>query len=152
MDKALTLAVRMFKDHVKPGPRAVVLLTSGPQDMNAWSAMEDPIRKLEKLGARIFVVSIGSNVPYSQIRRLVNSSNDIFQIPSFLGLQSEIHAIGRHISLTPGLSKASAFFGAILFYSSLLRIDRLTSYILFSHYRPCDITDYKPYNFLFVFS
>ena len=102
MDEAFIVAVRMFKDHVKPGPRAVVLLTSGPQAMNAWSALKDPIRKLEKLGARIFVVSIGSNVSYSQIRRLVNSSNDIFQIPSFLRLQSEIHAIGRHISLTPG--------------------------------------------------
>lgn len=102
MDEALTLAVRMFKDHIKPGPRAVVLFTSGPQDVKASSALEDPTRQLEKLGARIFVVSIGSNVPYSQIRRLVNSSKDIFQIPSFLRLQNEIHAIGRHISLTPG--------------------------------------------------
>ncbi|XP_068690493.1 collagen alpha-3(VI) chain-like [Montipora foliosa] len=103
MDRALRLAVRMFKDHLKPGPRAVVLFTSGPQDTNtSLSFLERPIKQLANLGARIHVVAIGSKVPYSQVSRLVNSSDDVFQISSFVRLQYEVHAIGRHISLTKG--------------------------------------------------
>ena len=108
MDRALRLAVRMFKDHLKPGPRAVVLFTSGPQDLNtSLSFLERPIKQLANLGARIHVVAIGSKVPYSQVSRLVNSSDDVFQISSFVRLQYEIHAIGRHISLTKGEFKRS---------------------------------------------
>ena len=102
MDKALRLAVRMFRDHVRPGPRAVVLFTSGPQEITESTDLDGPIKQLENLNARIYVVAIGPEVPYREVRSLVNDSNDVIQIPSFLKLQYELHAIGRHISLTQG--------------------------------------------------
>ena len=102
MDKALRLAVRMFRDHVRPGPRAVVLFTSGPQEITESTDLDGPIKQLEYLNARIYVVAIGPEVPYREVRALVNDSDDVIQIPSFLKLQHELHAIGRHISLTQG--------------------------------------------------
>lgn len=103
MDKALRLAVRMLKDHVKPGPRAVVLFTSGPQSINESADLDGATKQLERLGARIYVIAIGAKVSYREIRNLVNTSDDLIQIPSFIKLQSEIHAVGRHISRTQGV-------------------------------------------------
>ena len=102
MDKALQLAVRMFRDHVGPGPRVVVLFTSGPQLVTESSDLDGPVKQLENLGARIYVIAIGPAVPYREVRSLVNTSDDVIQISSFFELQSELHAVGRYISLTQG--------------------------------------------------
>ena len=101
MDTALQMAVRMFRDHGKPAPRAVLLFTSGPQ-LTDLDQLEAARKRLENLGARIYVIAIGPSVVYREVARLVNSSSDVIQIPSFIDLQSEIHAVGRHVSLVQG--------------------------------------------------
>ena len=102
MDKALRLAVRMFRDHVRPGPRAVVLFTSGPQNITESVDLDGAVKQLELLGARIYVIAIGNQVRSHEVRSLVNSSDDVIKIPSFFQLMTELHAIGRHIVLTHG--------------------------------------------------
>lgn len=101
MDKALELAVRMFRYQREPAPKTVILFTSGPQatDVEQLKRVKE---QLEKMGARIYVVAIGPSVVYRQVEGLVNSSGDVIQVSSFIALQSEIHAVGRHVSLQQG--------------------------------------------------
>lgn len=101
MDKALEMAVRMFRYHQRPAPKTVLLFTSGPQATDG-DQLKGPREQLEKLGARIYVVAIGPSVVYRQVEGLVNSSSDVIQVPSFISLQSKIHAVGRHVSLQQG--------------------------------------------------
>ena len=101
MDKALEMAVRMFRYHQRPAPKTVLLFTSGPRATDG-DQLKGPREQLEKLGARIYVVAIGPSVVYRQVESLVNSSSDVIQVPSFIALQSKIHAVGRHVSLHQG--------------------------------------------------
>lgn len=101
MDKALSMAVRMFRYHNRVAPRVVILFTSGPQ-LTDLDQLNDIRKQLENLGARIYVVAIGPTVVNSQIARLVNNSGDIIRMLSFMDLQSEIHYVGRHVSLLQG--------------------------------------------------
>ena len=101
MDDALQMAVRMFRYRRQPAPKTVILFTSGPQATDV-DQLKEAREQLEKIGARIYVVAIGSSVVYRQVEGLVNSSSDVIQVPSFIGLQSEIHAVGRHVSLQQG--------------------------------------------------
>ena len=120
MDRALKMAVRMFRDHEKPAPRAVILFTSGPQRTNL-DQLEEARKQLENLGARIYVIAIGPSVVYREVVRLVNSSSDVIQVPTFMDLQSEIHAVGRHVSLRQGeprkLGHVLAFYTSNINYS-----------------------------------
>lgn len=102
MDRALRMAVRMLRDHVKPGPRAIVLFTSGPDNVTASYDIDGAVKQLEIGGARIYVVAIGPNVRNYQVRPLVNSSDDVIKISTFLKLYSELHMVGRYIALTQG--------------------------------------------------
>ena len=102
MDKALEMAVRMFRYHRQPAPRTVILFTSGPQATTYVNQLSGAREQLEKLGARIYVVAIGPSVVYRQVEGLVNGSSDVIQVSSFMALQSEIHAVGRHVSLQQG--------------------------------------------------
>lgn len=113
MDTALQMAVRMFSDHEKPAPRAVILFTSGPQKTDL-DQLEEARKQLEKLGARIYVIAIGPSVVYRDVVRLVNSSSDVIQVPSFIDLQSEIHAVGRHVSLRQGKQRKLVYVMAML--------------------------------------
>ena len=101
MDKALLMAVRMFKNHNEVAPRAVILFTSGPHS-GTLDQLKSASKRVKMIGARIYVVAIGSSVDDSQIGGLVNSSGDIRELPSFMDLQSEIHFVGRHVSLLQG--------------------------------------------------
>ena len=101
MDKALEMAVRMFRYHQRTAPKTVILFTSGPQPTDV-DQLKGAGEELKKLGARIYVVAIGPSVVYRQVEGLVNSSSDVIQVPSFIALQSEIHTIGRHVSLQQG--------------------------------------------------
>lgn len=101
MDKALEMAVRMFRYHQRPAPKTVLLFTSGPQATDG-DQLKGPREQLVKLGARIYVVAIGPSVVYRQVEGLVSSSSDVIQVPSFISLQSKIHAVGRHVSLQQG--------------------------------------------------
>ena len=102
MDKALRMAVRMLRDHVKPGPRAVVLFTSGPDNVTASYDVDGAVKQLEIGSARIYVVAIGPKVRNYQVRPLVNSSDDVIKISTFLKLYSELHMVGRYIALAQG--------------------------------------------------
>ena len=100
MDDALRMAVRMFR-YRRQQPKTVILFTSGPQATDV-DQLEGAKEQLEKIGARIYVVAIGPSVVYRQVEGLVNSSSDVIKVPSFIALQSEIHAVGRHVSLQQG--------------------------------------------------
>lgn len=101
MDDALQMAVRMFRYRRQPAPKTVILFTSGPQATDV-DQLKEAREQLEKIGARIYVVAIGPSVVYRQVEGLVNSSSDVIQVPSFIALQSEIHGVGRHVSLQQG--------------------------------------------------
>ena len=102
MDKALEMAVRMFRYHRQTAPKTVILFTSGPQATTHVDKLKGAREELEKIGARIYVVAIDPAVVYRQVVGLVNTSSDVIQVPSFIALQSEIHAVGRHVSLQQG--------------------------------------------------
>lgn len=128
MDKALRLAVRMFRDHYRPGPRAVVLFTSGPQDITEPADLDGPSKQLDQLGARTYVVAIGPEVRYHEVVGLVNTSSDVIQIPSFLRLQYELHAIGRHISLTQGMYEGYLY--GVFCFANITKRERKLNLVL----------------------
>lgn len=101
IDQALLMAARMFRHHDEVAPRAVILFTSGPH-AGTLDQLKSASKRVTDLGALIYVVAIGPSVANSQIEELVSSSDDIKKLPSFMDLQSEIHFVGRYVSLQQG--------------------------------------------------
>ena len=104
MDLALKRAARTFRDHSRTGPRIVLLFTAGPQLPAEADQLRVASKQLKSLGVKTYIIAIGPSVNLFELSGLVNSSNDILQISTFLDLQSEVHAVGRYVSGSLGMS------------------------------------------------
>lgn len=97
IDNALGAATRLVKQARSEVPKLVVLLTTGRQGPGAISVSE-AVRPLNQLGAKTFVVALGSEADPRTLLPAVESSKDLTLVKSFGDLRLRAPALSRYIA------------------------------------------------------
>ena len=98
MDEALNAAKDMLRREKSPARSIVILLTAGRQaPRHQGLLVRDSSKEVRNLGAEIYVITIGSEASFDELRPIVAEPEDIYQLGSFDYLQREAHPIGRDI-------------------------------------------------------
>lgn len=84
IDKALAYAARLFTAARSGVPKVMVLITSGRRD--SVNPLDVASRPLKDIGAKSFIVAIGTFPDIRALRLVVSGYKDIFRVPSFLSL------------------------------------------------------------------
>lgn len=101
MDLALEAAIKELNKGRRSVPKIVLLLTGGRQESGA-KPLSQFVQPLRDLGARAYVVVIGSDVAVNELIPLVESTEDVFSVSSFDLLQSHVRPISNQIIEPPG--------------------------------------------------
>lgn len=95
IDKALTYAARLFTAARSGVPKVTVLITSGRRD--SVNSLGVASRPLKDIGAKSFIVAIGTLPNIRDLRLVVSGNNDIFRVSSFLNLPRIERSFPHHI-------------------------------------------------------
>lgn len=105
IDRALTLAVgELQREGRQSVPKLVVLLTAGRQfPASDAVSLERASKPLRDMGAKTYVVALGSQPSTQELTPVVGRPEDIFAVRSYDNLRPRAHPIASE--LTRGLSK-----------------------------------------------
>ena len=99
MDEALNAASNMLRREKSPVRSIVILLTAGRQSqLHRGLPVRNSSKELRNVGAEMYVITIGSEASYEELRPIVAEPEDIYQVGSFDYLQREAQPIGQDIS------------------------------------------------------
>ena len=102
IDRALQAASGSF-DNSKPGnEKVVVLLAAGRQ--SGGKTLKDSVQSLRTIGAKTYVIAIGSQVSLPELTPVVERHNDVIQVPAFDELVPRTDSIANQIANRNGLS------------------------------------------------
>ena len=96
IDRALTAAARRLAGQDRPVHKDVVLITVGKQSRDA-SSLAVAVQPLVALGARVFVVAVGSGPDLSALSKAVERRADIMPLPRFDDLNAQALTISDYI-------------------------------------------------------
>ena len=98
MDEALSAATNMLRRETSPARSIVILLTAGRQaQLYRGLRVRDSSKELRNVGAEIYVITIGSDASFDELRPIVAEPEDVYQVGSFNYLQREAQPIGKDI-------------------------------------------------------
>ena len=96
MDLGLQKAAAAMKD-ARPGvPKIAVLLTAGRQSPPS-GLLDESVKPLRKLGAKVFVVAVGSMPDSQELSGIVDQPGDVRRVPNFDGLALQTRPISKYI-------------------------------------------------------
>lgn len=99
IDEALNAASNMLRREKSPARSIVILLTAGRQaQLYRGVPVRNSSKELRNVGAEMYVINIGSEATFEELRPIVAQPEDIYQVGSFDYLQREAQPIGRDIS------------------------------------------------------
>ena len=99
VDEALSAATNMLRRETSPARSIVILLTAGRQaQLYRGLLVRDSSKELRNVGAEIYVITIGSDASFDELRPIVAEPEDVYQVGSFNYLQREAQPIGKDIS------------------------------------------------------
>ena len=96
MDLGLQKAADAMKDARAGVPKVAVLLTAGRQSPPR-ELLDESVKPLRKLGAKVFVVAVGSKPDAQELLRIVDQPGDVRRVPNFDGLSSQTKPISKYI-------------------------------------------------------
>lgn len=96
MDLGLREAAAAMKAARPGNPKVVVLLTAGRQSLSEGS-LDASVKPLKSLGAKIFVVAVGSEAYTQELLRVVSKTDDVRRVPNFDGLALQTRPIAKYI-------------------------------------------------------
>ena len=103
IDRALSSAASQLED-ARPSVRKIAfLLTSGePLDASELVAAQESVRMLEKVGASVYVVAVGSGDNEKQLGRLVREPGDLLRVLTYQQLPLRTQPIAGRITSQRG--------------------------------------------------
>lgn len=96
MDLGLQKAADAMKDARAGVQKVAVLLTAGRQSPPR-ELLDESVKPLRKLGAKVFVVAVGSKPDGQELLRIVDQPGDVRRVPNFEGLSSQTKPISKYI-------------------------------------------------------
>lgn len=97
MDNAFDIVPDIFKSARNHAPKVAIVLVGGKQDTVA-RRLGDVAEKVRNIGAHLFIVAVGHEVDYSELRPAVENQEDMFVVPLFGKLRHHVSGLIKHIA------------------------------------------------------
>ena len=96
IDNVLREAAKLLASTQRTGPKAVVLLIAGRQRYDPRTEpLRDVVKPLQRIGAKVYVVTIGREPSNQILVSVVSRPKDIFRIPSSANLPSQVKPVEK---------------------------------------------------------
>lgn len=97
MDNALKMVARVLSEAKAESPTFVIFLSGGRQ-ASTGGALNDTIEPIRQFGAKTFVIGIGKQPDFIDLRPLVAYPKDVVTVASFEDLKSQTKQVASHIT------------------------------------------------------
>ena len=101
MDKAVQEAGKVLNRARQNVPKVVVLLTAG-RDLPGGQELGEVVKPLQRQGAKLFVVGIGSQPDYQGLSRAVEKREDLVRIGGFSKLSAAVTSTAKYVTSRAG--------------------------------------------------
>lgn len=101
IDNALEMVTRLLSEAGTASSKVVIFLTGG-KHASSGESLGDAMEQLRHHDAKMYVIAIGKQADFQELRSLVGSKEDVLKVLSFKELNSQKTRIASHITEKAG--------------------------------------------------